>query len=1242
MSESFDAYYKWLGIPPEEQPPNYYRLLGIQLFEENVDVIRASAERQLVHLGTYKSGDHANLAKKLIQEVVSARDCLMNTDRRVKYDRELRNQFGSHRPDDPQATFVDPVAPAPPKPPEPPTAVEESKPTEVAATELGKDADDAMEEPPGEEIEEETSVSTNVALHKLFDAAEKKKGKRDKRRAGRDRADQTGETGGRGSVRGRETRAQQVPQAQRGSAQPGMESRTSREERRWFQRTGVLTFAIVGGVVAALVLLLCVALLGGGVEPGTLVFNWLADERHDVTLKIDGDDVDIPAEGPLRYECSPGEHTVTASRPRYNKVSQMVDLESGQERTVQIDWEPKAVVIVEWPASERGANTLELDGQITTLGILGAESDGDRVQFAVEPGRHRLEIARAANDPIVEVFTVFEGQQTVLSSDWTKEAQEQDPRLAIEMDPEVDPGIESDAAAKAAPPAIAASDASTTNDKPGLKPASKPQVGVGPSTQKKKPAIPKEKEPIVELPPARLSVPAEPERTKALAKIEDAFSTQLAQEQPHGRLALASRLVRQAEESDGAAERFVFLDQARRLAAEGGEPALALLAADRLAASFDIDDDFVRIATLTTACPHIRSPLRLATCVQMAATTARNATQVAAFDPLSELYAELLSAVRDSKDAALVRQVQADRQRMNHYRSLLTGSLEAETALATKADDAEANWKRGLYLCLVREDWPQAMAHLAKSNQSAIAKPAVALAEDFDDFGNQLALADAWWGMGEETNDETAAGMLREAARHWYRAALPRAAGVDLAKVRERLDAQRKVKPKGGFAIALNGLGGLAQMTPAKPTNQNVSSANGFATFAGKATIEYPLVPAAHYVHEIELALTAPQGSLKWRYGGWTGAEVNLSWVETRFVCRLYHYSGGGVSWLGQKEYQAGQRLRFTVYAWAGQYRLFRDGERTLGRDSVVQDLRFRVISGDKTRAVIHRCEFRPCTEADSQLLPTSLPIFGIECDAGQTALTLHERNVGLETEPSMKEQSAFVIEATGTPMQWIPAGKYLRTYGEDKPTTEVTISKGFWIGRYEVTQEEWMALAKSNPSRVTGSPYLPVDGVSYADAMQFCTMLSEREKRSRRLPSGYVYRLPTEAEWEHACRAGTASDFSVEPGDFWYRGTSRAQPHEVGLSKPNAFGVYDMHGNVSEWVLDAWLDWPSPPPGRLENPFQPPKSLEDLRTVRGGSWWQKPNGCSSLSRAKREWTGTAYRGFRVVLAPLYKPPRKR
>lgn len=97
-----------------------------------------------------------------------------------------------------------------------------------------------------------------------------------------------------------------------------------------------------------------------------------------------------------------------------------------------------------------------------------------------------------------------------------------------------------------------------------------------------------------------------------------------------------------------------------------------------------------------------------------------------------------------------------------------------------------------------------------------------------------------------------------------------------------------------------------------------------------------------------------------------------------------------------------------------------------------------------------------------------------------------------------------------------------------------------------------------------------------------------------------------------------------------------------MGLSKPNAFGLYDMHGNVSELVLDAWQDWPNPPPGRLEDPFRPPKSADAWITVRGGACWRRSDKCSSRWRAGCEPMGAAYRGFRIVLGPVYGAQAKR
>jgi formylglycine-generating enzyme required for sulfatase activity len=348
---------------------------------------------------------------------------------------------------------------------------------------------------------------------------------------------------------------------------------------------------------------------------------------------------------------------------------------------------------------------------------------------------------------------------------------------------------------------------------------------------------------------------------------------------------------------------------------------------------------------------------------------------------------------------------------------------------------------------------------------------------------------------------------------------------------------------------------------------------------------------------------------------------------------RLFNLDGGSF-WFGGTSYAPGERVRLTLYARNGQM-LMLDGKGQWGHSKLEEDFRLAISGNAQTRATIVRCELRPWTEADAARLKTSLPPTWVPCSGGEAALAWQARNHNLSDQASTAKPGPFVVGSTGTAMEWIKPGAFVRAYGENKPITTVEISRGFWLGRYEVTQEEWLAITGANPSRVKGAPYLPVDGVSLPDVYDFCRMLNEREKRARRLPAGYVYRLATEAEWEYACRAGGADAFSVPEDGFWCAETSGGRPHEVGTGKPNAWGLYDMHGNVCEWVLDAWQEWPDPPPGRLVDPFRPAKDYNGFFTSRGGSWWRGRGDASSDWRRAHESAAAATRGFRLALAPV-------
>ena len=205
-------------------------------------------------------------------------------------------------------------------------------------------------------------------------------------------------------------------------------------------------------------------------------------------------------------------------------------------------------------------------------------------------------------------------------------------------------------------------------------------------------------------------------------------------------------------------------------------------------------------------------------------------------------------------------------------------------------------------------------------------------------------------------------------------------------------------------------------------------------------------------------------------------------------------------------------------------------------------------------------------------------------------------------------------------------------TGGEDseRPVTKVTFLRRFWLGKTEVTQAQWLAVMGSNPSSFKGDN-LPVEQVSWDDAMEFCWKLTERERAAGQLPEGYAYTLPTEAQWEYACRAGTTGDYAGNLDEMgWYRQNSGQSTKPVGTKQANAWGLHDMHGNVWEWCLDRYRSYPG---GSVTDPNG--ASSGSGRVLRGGCWSGRADYCRSALRMNWD-SGNRYdvTGFRLALAP--------
>ena len=227
----------------------------------------------------------------------------------------------------------------------------------------------------------------------------------------------------------------------------------------------------------------------------------------------------------------------------------------------------------------------------------------------------------------------------------------------------------------------------------------------------------------------------------------------------------------------------------------------------------------------------------------------------------------------------------------------------------------------------------------------------------------------------------------------------------------------------------------------------------------------------------------------------------------------------------------------------------------------------------------------------------------------------------------------------------WCPPG-FVRMGDIDEVPVNAFVTRGYWIGKFEVTQAEWKRVMKSEPWNgkqfMKVADDIPVTWVSWDDSLAFCHKLTEQERQGGRLPAGWEYTLPTEAQWERACRARTETVFSfgddaAKLGDHaWFRANAidagEQYAHPVGQKKPNPWGLYDMHGNVFEWCRDVYVQ--KLPGGR------DPETIGEgsLRMFRGGSWCVDGSYCRSANRKwtppQREYVALGV-GFRVALCPV-------
>ena len=233
----------------------------------------------------------------------------------------------------------------------------------------------------------------------------------------------------------------------------------------------------------------------------------------------------------------------------------------------------------------------------------------------------------------------------------------------------------------------------------------------------------------------------------------------------------------------------------------------------------------------------------------------------------------------------------------------------------------------------------------------------------------------------------------------------------------------------------------------------------------------------------------------------------------------------------------------------------------------------------------------------------------------------------------SVFEGKPFAIADLSLEMLWVKPGTFEMGFS-DKTRHTVTLTQGFYLGKHEVTQTQWQSVMGSNPSRYKGADR-PVERVSWTEVTAFCDKLTELERKAGRLPAGMSYQLPTEAQWEYACRAGTKTAFSFGDSLFSEQANISGGPGEtvdVGKYPGNSWGFHDMHGNVFEWCADWYGAYPT---GAVGDPVGPADG--SFRVFRGGSWCNSAFLARSATRFGGKPADSFLLGFRLSLRPTSK-----
>jgi serine/threonine protein kinase/formylglycine-generating enzyme required for sulfatase activity len=447
--------------------------------------------------------------------------------------------------------------------------------------------------------------------------------------------------------------------------------------------------------------------------------------------------------------------------------------------------------------------------------------------------------------------------------------------------------------------------------------------------------------------------------------------------------------------------------------------------------------------------------------------------------------------------------------------------------------------------------------------------------------------------------------------------------------------------------IAVSGIGSDAYLAGSVPGSWHKDGV--FAEITSPGTARFPRLPETAYVLEADLTFHRPRGRISMQIGE-PNCNVDVSmgdlWPQDRdkdkIAVRLFRGQPFGINWSGETHWETGKRISIAVVVADDLWALCQNGQDILRVTGEPTDFCLRIVAEGDPSVTIHHLACRALTQGYAQQAVLPAPQRTLSCDV-ESAQRLLTSQIGENCPSSPEPENDFALNDY-LAMRWIDPGEFRMgspraAYWEmGRGTERVRISRGYWIGKYEVSQGQWQDVMGDNPSRVTGSPFLPVNFVSWSDARRFCGALNDRERAAGRLPEGYEYRLPTEAEWEYASRAGTDQDFIVPLKELAYRGEKYPNIVEIGTTPANPWGLHETVCNVSEWSLDQWRNYSTESDSVITDRFHEGNPAESpYFALKGHGWWFSEGVPSLFNRFPRHNIAGGFRGFRVALGPVIR-----